>query len=107
METVTERVARGAKLLDTERPGWYTQIDQRKLDMESCGWCTLGQLFMSFIGGVEKLWGLPDGIPDWKQASRHGFDWAGWMTTSLEFPLLTEAWKIEITRRLEGSRGGK
>jgi len=102
METVTERVARGAKLLDTERPDWYTHIDRRKLDLESCLWCTLGQLFNSFISGVETLWGLPDGIPDWKQASRHGFDLADKVIGALEFPLLTEAWKTEITRRLEG-----
>jgi hypothetical protein len=44
MTAITERVERGAALLDTKRPGWWQEIDLATLDIASrCG-CIIGQL---------------------------------------------------------------
>jgi hypothetical protein len=38
-------VLRGLKLLDKKMPGWADKIDLATLEMESCDWCVIGQLF--------------------------------------------------------------
>jgi hypothetical protein len=44
VSTITERVERGAALLDEKRPGWWRDIDLGTLDIASrCG-CVIGQL---------------------------------------------------------------
>jgi hypothetical protein len=44
MSTITERVEKGAALLDEKRPGWWRDIDLLTLDIASrCG-CVIGQL---------------------------------------------------------------
>jgi len=45
MSTVAERVARGAALLDEKVPGWAGRISLGELDLSSCTFCVLGQLF--------------------------------------------------------------
>lgn len=42
--TLAARVAKGATLLDRERPGWADEIDLGKLDLNSGCRCVLGQL---------------------------------------------------------------
>lgn len=44
MSTITERIEKGAALLDEKRPGWWQEIDLLTLDIASrCG-CVVGQL---------------------------------------------------------------
>lgn len=64
-----ERVLRGAKLLDSHRPGWVTDIDVRRLNMRT-PWCVLGQLYGSYINGHCAL-GLGPAI--WLEGAYHGF----------------------------------
>jgi hypothetical protein len=45
METMTERVVRGAALLDERMPGWEAKIDLDRLDLNSAWDCVLGQLY--------------------------------------------------------------
>lgn len=43
-----ERIQTGVALLDTLVPGWEWHIDLRKLRMESCDACVMGQLYRSY-----------------------------------------------------------
>ena len=71
MSTVTERVARGAALLDEKIPGWDSRIDLDVLDIDSCAQCILGQVFAAessyypvargFGAGIDEL-GLDDSV---------------------------------------------
>lgn len=45
MSTISERVQRGAEWLDTERPGWFGEIDLSLLDLAECCLCVIGQVF--------------------------------------------------------------
>jgi len=40
----TERIAKGAALLDEKAPGWRSRVDADTLEMSSCARCVLGQL---------------------------------------------------------------
>ena len=50
-----EHVARGIRLLDQVRPGWYNEIDWAGLVMEWPQDCILGQLYGGFGEGVDAL----------------------------------------------------
>lgn len=43
--TITERVARGAALLDEREPGWHQRINLERLWMRMTCDCILGQLY--------------------------------------------------------------
>jgi hypothetical protein len=43
--SLDERVATGARWLDSILPGWHRTIDTSMLDLDSCCNCILGQLF--------------------------------------------------------------
>lgn len=45
MKEATERVARGAELLDRKLPDWWQRIDVETLDITSSYFCILGQQF--------------------------------------------------------------
>jgi hypothetical protein len=45
MDTIAERVARGAGWLDATAPGWPERIDLGRLDLASPCLCVLGQVF--------------------------------------------------------------
>lgn len=87
-----ERAARGAALLDRERPGWAAKVVPARLDLADCRRCVLGQLFQSFGPGLAAL-GLQS------RAADHGFaaDRDAW------FDDLLPAWLAEInSRRTDG-----
>lgn len=44
-KVVEARVARGAKLLDEKRPGWWRTITLKDLDLQDPNQCALGQTF--------------------------------------------------------------
>lgn len=54
MNTVKERVERGAAWLDTKYPGWHTKIDLSILDMGNCNMCVLGQVYTGVIPTEER-----------------------------------------------------
>jgi len=45
MDTIAERVARGADWLDGNSPGWQERIDLGRLDLANACLCVLGQVF--------------------------------------------------------------
>lgn len=106
MSTVTERVERGAALLDEKRPGWWQRIDLGRLDLaENCD-CILGQLDGDYSPSTNGL-GLTN-----PEAAGHGFNATGaplpadaWDVLServdAEYDALTTAWRDLITMRRE------
>lgn len=50
-----DRVYSGARLLDTEAPGWVQCIDLLHLDLRSFQSCILGQLFGDYGAGWDAL----------------------------------------------------
>ena len=117
MNGVTERVKRGAALLDEKDPGWWGAIDLGKLDLRSKCDCVLGQLgaqrfgttLHPYIDGLSEIarlsplrapdYGFDTGIdPD---DYEHGSVEDGEEAVRREFASLTEAWRDLITRRQE------
>lgn len=47
-------VSRGAKLLDSHKPGWYNDVNADALDMSSPDNCILGQT-LGYLAGADKL----------------------------------------------------
>ena len=98
----TERVAKGAALLDEKRPGWVDRIDLDTLDIDNCEDCVLGQAFEAevhddencgYTDGLEAL-GIPSGRPE----EDFGFD-----AHRADQASLTAEWKRVITARREAS----
>ena len=55
MNTVNERVERGAALLDEKRPGWWQDIDLGRLDISSSCDCIAGQQPGGYAGTMNAL----------------------------------------------------
>lgn len=97
MLSVTDRVSRGAELLDREVPGWVKVISIDDLEMGESSWCVLGQIFGKFGTGEKSL-----GISDC--GGELGFELSGTGdysdgTVEREWSLLSQAWIDEIERR--------
>ena len=54
-ETNEKQVADGARYLDLNAPGWFRSIDLNLLNMSNPCCCVVGQLFRSFVAGLEQL----------------------------------------------------
>lgn len=61
---IAARVQRGIDALDRYMPGWPSKIDTKKLEMESCLECVMGQLFKDYWRQPGELLGLPEKILD-------------------------------------------
>ena len=85
--TIDERVTKGAALLDQRIPGWREMIDRDALDIDSCVWCILGQLYGDFPDGVRLL-----GIFDER------FELGFVCHPGPEVNLLEESWLRELSR---------
>jgi hypothetical protein len=48
--SAVERVARGVAWLDANKPGWVHRINVDDLDLRSCRYCVLGQVYGYFFG---------------------------------------------------------
>lgn len=99
MDAVAERVERGAQLLDEKRPGWWQEIDLRRLDIDSPCNCIAGQLggstgaggYLAVIRSLD-LTGTEE--------VRCGFeadDDYDWLAD--EYAALTDAWRTLILAR--------
>jgi hypothetical protein len=92
-QTILNRAARGAKLLDQMRPGWARRtkikklkMDQGWIDNKGCG-CVLAQEFCTFGTGLAAL--------DVYEVGKFGFV----ADSDPEYAVLDEAWKDEIRKR--------
>lgn len=66
---VTERVERGAALLDEKRPGWWRDIDLERLNIWSTCDCTAGQQPGGYAATMNLL-----GIGHSAESAAHGFE---------------------------------
>ncbi len=83
----SQRLARGAKLLADELgPDWPSKVDRYTLDMGSCFYCVLGQLYGTFRAGCYEL-GL-----DESSSILYGFEIEE-ESDGLEYYDLEEMWK--------------
>jgi hypothetical protein len=99
MNAFTERVGRGAALLDERRPDWWRLVDLDRLDIGSPCDCIAGQLYMG--GGNYRNWTMVMdslGLHAEADEAAHGFDGPG---LTGDYTALTEAWRTLIARRRE------
>ena len=105
------RVARGAALLDAERPGWADQIGADTLAMESCDQCVLGQLYGNYWQGCRIVWKvLPSdrrysssefGFTLYDSEQQISFDGTEEGAVMARFKALADAWRVAIRERTE------
>lgn len=92
------RIARGAEFLDDHAPDWRQRIDLRRLAMDRCTRCVLGQL----SGVQEEMWErvLDEFGINGYQAAELGFDLYEDVDYTQTWDALTDAWAeyIEATR---------
>jgi hypothetical protein len=105
MSRITERVARGAALLDAKRPGWASRIDLVALDITSTSNCILGQLYGWYEEGQDALAELDDeGYQISSVGSYEGFSLDHWDEhydgDMQEVDDLHGAWNDAINERL-------
>jgi hypothetical protein len=95
MNTLTERVARTATLLDARTPGWASRINPETLDIHSSGNCVLGQVYGYLNTGLEIL-GLSDG-----HLGQHGLNSDLWAQFGEPVSKrdVENAWLAEVTAR--------
>lgn len=101
-----DRVAKGAVLLDSVRPGWAAEINSDKLKMYSCDECILGQVYRDFNKGYNIVTSLATDMSIFDL----GFDLRLSETDSyadsrgaiaIRFAALADAWRAEIRRRTD------
>lgn len=90
LDDLLERIESGAALLDRQSPGWFRRIDLARLDMKSCTFCILGQLYGSYGNGQRSL-----GIHYLGGPAAFGFDGKH----GHEFGALAECWRIYMEIR--------
>lgn len=94
-----QRVIKGAQLLDSERPNWFTQIDTDKLHMSSLCDCILGQVYGDFETGTKELFTGDE----CETCVSYGFDWflkEREENGNIQFEL-ERLWKEQINTRLK------
>lgn len=97
MTSISERVAAGTAWLDENRPGWFNEIDLRRLDLHECCLCVIGQTFGCYASAANPF------ELDRNVAVEHGFnapikgDW--WA----ENERLQDEWVRVITERREAA----
>lgn len=86
------RVDRGIALLDERRPGWWEDVDVRKLEMASCYLCVLGQTGSSY---AEEFLAL--GLSGDDDAVGYGFEAVD--NEPDDWDILTAIWRRRISER--------
>lgn len=101
---------RGAKLLDRSHVDWFREIDSATLDIANSRKCVLGQLYGTYIQGLNildnEMWLIyrnrdlenpVDGPKAFSMATWFGFDVFPY--DSIIVTDLTSAWLIEVSAR--------
>lgn len=102
-QSVADRVAKGAALLDRELPDWAREIDLERLDITQVDDCILGQLYTSWADGMISLFG--SGCVGTPVGSDHGFnltpfEWDEYNDGyGVEIDLFN-AWSVEVHKRV-------
>lgn len=105
-ESIPDRARRGAALLDQVRPGWWKSITPEDIEMSSCHWCILGQVYGHYSCGVDTLARTDDDL------CRLGFTLSpaeercgGPPQDAPEWADLAAAWSAEIEVRSRTEQG--
>jgi hypothetical protein len=96
---IQARVARGARLLDRVRPGWWQEINLKTLSLDDCWVCVLGQLYGGYKFGLSTLRREPETRNCYPEYFGFTVDNYGSRNELREFRSLTVAWRVEIARR--------
>lgn len=93
-----EVVVEGAKLLDSEKPGWIQEICEEDLNLRSPHNCILGQVYGGYSDGASTLTQGRFWKWEYWQRSEWGMSHGFYLTEHLHeyYPLLTEYWKLYI-----------
>lgn len=100
MGIYTERIERGAALLDELRPGWRTKVDVEALDVGDCQSCVLGQI----LGDYAQRGRI--GLEVRADAAEHGFALSFHEVTRggrEPYVALTEEWREYIRESRVGA----
>lgn len=103
----SDRVARGAMMLDWVMPGWVERINTERLDMKDGNWCILGQLYRDrggCCGWCNATTPQDDGGELFGEDDRdeHGVTPTGYGFTEpygRRWDALTEYWRREVNAR--------
>jgi len=55
VEDVADRVEQGARTLNKVRPGWHKEIDLDSLELANTCDCVLGQVFGTYVDGIQAI----------------------------------------------------
>ena len=92
MTTLTDKVAKGAALLDNKVPGWRNRVNAEILDQSDGEKCVLGQLYGVYFRGIESL------HIDIADAADYGFNaTSGGVSWTKENRELTGIWKALLS----------
>lgn len=117
MNTIAERVERGARLLDLKVPGWERKINRAvfngSFDMTSWSQCVAGTLeLVKFVDDTDDLVESPlticlngSSLVGLDEAELHGFTLAR-SCSDEEWAKLEEHWLAEVDSRLDDRSGG-
>jgi hypothetical protein len=97
MPTLTERVQRGAALLQQKYPNWQEAIDCDRLDMGSSSDGLLEQLYITYPNVLNAL-----GLRSYEDALEYGFDIRPELSdksNQRQWSALTTAWKTLISQK--------
>lgn len=108
-----EAVIRGAELLDDITPDWYKRIDTEELEISACYACVLGQVYGSYLSGIDSVFGLTLTIGRFDEndeglnvAIQHGFEAPSAATenysrrSETEYNILNHHWQKQIEKRI-------
>jgi hypothetical protein len=101
-ETIAERVAKGAVLLDETVPDWWQRIDLKTLALVSPCRCVVGQLFPSAHAPLDSYADGLDALDvEFYSGATLGFDaeTAGTDEQGREYTALTAEWRRVIEER--------
>lgn len=101
-DVATDRVERGARLLDRAQPGWYHDVSPKALSMGWCRQCVIGQLFEDYYYGLKEVGINPDKA---FEERLFGFEADSYTTSGgtveITYDLLDDLWRGEIQKRRE------
>jgi len=115
MAEISERVQKGAELLDEKVPGWADRIDITRLTISSSTDCVVGQLYAGrggYLHGLDELgigfgtYNVDKDDEDYKDQDQdqdvaHGFDYNRFGDREL----LNAEWRTAVANRREKANG--
>lgn len=95
IQSMPERVAKGARLLDRKRPNWYAAIDADRLNMAPDADDIVSVLYGDYLAGIVQLDLPAEGPVD------HGLTLPQTHANPRMWEHLTRHWQAEIRQRQE------